>query len=175
MSITDTVINFVPATWLTYGLRLYVSVYENIDYFYTQGIKFYNSVFEPKTTILYFFSNSILPQLSSKEILSSKDSYWSFNLDTNVFMYKNSTNELKHLPYICADLKSDSNVQTISEWIEKVHIQTPNDVSLPIHILIISWAYSMNKILEPLDKYTLNVITTDGEEKYLNIVETEKA
>ena len=78
---------------------------------------------------------------------------------------------MKHLPYISADLVTESSTDTISEWIERAKVQSPNDIQLPIHVLVISWAYSMNKTLLSLDKYTLNVITIDGDEKTLNILD----
>ena len=174
MSLTASVIHFIPPMWITYGLRLYVSVHDTIDYFFAQGNKLYNFLFKPKTSILYFFNNSVLPQFSSNEILSSKDSYWTYNIDTNVFAYKNSTDKLKHIPYICCDLVTESSIETISEWIEKVQVQSPIDIEVPNHILVISWAYSMNKVLEPLENYTLNVITTEGEDKTLHIITDSK-
>lgn len=178
MYIVNSVITYVPTQWITYMLRVVVSIHDTVTIFFNQGYKTYIAVldsFQPNQSILYFYNNSILPQYSDKELLSFDESYWSFDTTTNIFSYRKKDGIVSQLPYISAELHSNNTLENISEWVEKVRVCSPEDVSLPIHILIITWAHSMNKILGPLNTYTLNVITTDGEDKIIDVMDLQKA
>ena len=178
MYIVNSVITYVPTQWITYMLRAVVFIHDTVTNIFNQGYKTYIAVldsFKPNQSILYFFDNSILPQYSDKELLLVDTSYWSFDTNTNIFSYRKKDGIASQLPYISAELHSNNTQQNISGWIEKVRVCSPNDVSLPIYILIVAWAYSTNTILGPLNTYTLNVITTDGEDKIFNVMDLQKA
>ena len=91
MYIVNSVITYVPTQWITYMLRVVVSIHDTVTIFFNQGYKTYIAVldsFQPNQSILYFYNNSILPQYSDKELLSFDESYWSFDTTTNIFSYR---------------------------------------------------------------------------------------
>ena len=126
---------------------------------------------------LYFFHDSLIPLISrnNNSYIIRPDlesACWSFNNNTFKFLSDN-TNNNKKLPYIYACLyKNDTLVSDISDWVQKITINSSND--LPLRFLIFTWAYQNNIILESYlsSKYELQVITIDGDEMKLDIKTT---
>ena len=117
-----------------------------------------------------YFVDSELPVIVSKASTLTTDiesACWSFS--DNGFRYMTET-PAKKLPYLSATLyKDDVFFSDLSDWFQEVSFVS--QVDPPLRFVVFVWAYQNKIVLDSYltSKYTLHVITIDGDEMELNM------
>ena len=167
--------NFIPYKVLQKAISLYGFSISVISILFRQTKRTTMSILDSfSSETLYFFPDSLAPSVSSfnKKLIINpvlvKDC-WSFS--KNKFTYlSDDTNSSRNLPYISAALyKGNVLIDDLSEWLMGIEIMSSKE--LPLRFVIFTWAHINRRVLDSYltSDYTLQVITTDGEDYALNI------
>jgi len=153
--------------------RVYLNIVSTLESIGLQTVKTLTAIqnsFKEDHLQLFFYEGSMIPQLSSHPVFSNSDKHkWTYDTKTRTFTYKVYREIPRHLPYISMILQhkiyNKFLDQDLSEWIESVKVVSPEDIFLPIYVIITSWAYSEKKHIDySIDNYTVSAMTENGDE-----------
>jgi hypothetical protein len=114
----------------------------------------------------YFFEHSTVPYNASHVKLNSPGTptiEWTYDFDSRVFRKSESTDEMKHLPFLTAEIYHEGlSLYDLTEFVQSIHYS--GTVAPTAHHILGAWFLHTGILLDTSLPMSLKVFTEEGEE-----------